>query len=144
MEIFSLSKRYWRAVLIILTASLFVVACSNTGKQELRTQADIRFQSKITHTGLKHFEVSVRNGSRTAYRIVNPTSHSNIKKRRQYSERKLERITEEKLKQVDYCSNGYWIMEIQTLTENLKVRGECNEVASKKDKENFPDTLSGW
>ncbi|MFL0810322.1 MAG: hypothetical protein K6L76_07900 [Agarilytica sp.] len=135
---------FYKNIHIVLLTFFLVSGCSTKAKREVQLEADVVFRTKITTSNLKHFEVRIKNGSWTAYKIISSKSGISTTKRRRLAEKRLQSITQKKLARVAFCSDGYWLMEVQTLRENLKVRGECNDIAAERDKERFPNTLSQW
>lgn len=110
--------------------------------------SETEFLTKITNTGLKHFEVRMKQ--------VHPqkqtrTNNDVRRERRRESRINPLHITNlligaanRHIEQNGYCSTDYWILDTNVYSSNVTLRGECNEPASAGDRTKYPDTVKRW
>lgn len=128
------SKRFICPLALILSA-----CASGPGKL---TQTE--FRTKITESGLKHFELSINPGSYLSKKIQPSRNSRDPLKRKKKLTRSLTNITNQHIENNQFCRSGFWVLENQTFSPRIRLRGECNEVATLKDRNNFPDTVIEW
>ncbi len=127
----------------VIAALLALGACASRTIDPNRTA----FFTKITDTGLKHFEVRIRREAPEEPRIVKA---QDIRQQRRQApnprrvEGLLKGAAEYHLEQSGYCRTGYWVIGVSPYSNDLKIRGECHELASVEDRDRFPDTISEW
>lgn len=107
-----------------------------------------QFSSKITDSGLKHFQLEYGPAapSRNAEEAGPPSLPQGRppKRANRVSERELARITKQVIEQNQFCTEGFWLMEVDVLRPRPRLRGECNEAATDADRRQFPDTIKRW
>lgn len=124
-----------------LPLALLVVSCSSPEKLIRGTS----FNTKITQSGLKHFEVSLRGAPVDAEPKEGTPAPQRPKPRRGgRSEKQMLKIADIYLEENAFCRQGYWVMEVDVLRPIPRLRGECNDLASDEDRQRFPDTISRW
>lgn len=126
----------------LLTAS----GCANRERLIEHTS----FNTKITNSGLKHFEIylakRVPNASTGKEqdekdKVILSQKPASKSKR---SPRHLKKIADIYIEDTQYCRTGYWIMEIDVYRPVPRLRGECNEAASDEDRKLFADSIQRW
>lgn len=102
----------------------------------------------MSDSGLKHFEL----------RYLPPEAKEKSKKQQQEQasrptspkrryKKVLSQMTDEAERQIEenhYCREGFWIMSLVRKGPSLRMRGECNELASKEDRDTYPDSIKHW
>ncbi|WP_086930793.1 hypothetical protein [Agarilytica rhodophyticola] len=109
---------------------------------------DTVFLTKITNTGLKHFEVGLKRARPEKKALTNKDVR---RQRRQESRINPSKITSvlidaanRHIEQNGYCTTDYWILDTNIYSSNITLRGECNEPASSQDRAQYPDTIKRW
>jgi len=109
------------------------------------------FRTKITDTGLKHFEVAMKSArAQPPLTRVNPRDSKQTKKPRQpknyakTTKRALMGAAASHIEANQYCTSGYWVIETDTYSARHRLRGECNEAATEQDRQTYPDTITVW
>ncbi len=120
---------------------LFTTSCSSSDKKRLQQS---EFKTKITSSMLKHFELSVQHDSYTENKILSTPNTSNPKKRRARISKSMRKIIDMYITENQYCRTGFWVIETHSYKAGLQLRGECNELATTEDVQNFPNTMSQW
>lgn len=128
-----------RALIPLITITL-MLGCTASKKRLEQSQ----FRTKISSKGLKHFELTVKNGSHLQERVLHTPNARTQKKRRVKITKSLKKLAEQHLKENEYCREGFWLLESYHYSTSLQLRGECNELATQIDRENFPNTLTEW
>ena len=128
-----------------IICSCLIHACSST-----RVSDDsVHFHTRITDTGLKHFQLSIilqpenQPSRRNAYNN-NPSRYSPEERAANKAEKLLKTMTEIKIQETQYCREGYWFLDEKLYSRKVYIRGECNDTATNADRKNFPDTLLYW
>ena len=111
-----------------------------------------KFRTRITESGLKHFELRlVPDRPQPNEIVVNPNGRRYSRSGRGISPNQADRLIKSMKKQLqetiaanNYCREGYWILKVETFERTPYVRGECNELATGKDRMDFPDTINNW
>ncbi len=129
------------STLIIAATLITITGCSSSDKKRLQQS---EFKTKITSSGLKHFELSIQHNTYTEKKILNAPNTSNPKKRRARISRSMKKIIDTYLEQNQYCRTGFWVIETHSYKAGLQLRGECNELASSEDVRKFPNTVTQW
>lgn len=129
-----ISKRF------IYPLALILSACAS-GPEKL---AQTEFRTKITTSGLKHFELSINPGSYLSKKIQPSRNSRDPLKRKKKLTRSLTNLTNQHIENNQFCKSGFWVLETQTFSPRIRLRGECNEVATLKDRHDFPDTIIEW
>ncbi len=139
-----------RSLSIWLILSSLTVGCSS-GLPKGTTQS---FKTRITDSGLKHFELRLRNNRpQRLVEVENPYSRnprprrSTIPQTEREGERlvaRLEATLAEIMEQNDYCREGYWILKADPFDRSPYIRGECHDLATPEDRSRYPDTLLTW
>ncbi|MFT5083354.1 MAG: hypothetical protein ACI9Y1_001396 [Lentisphaeria bacterium] len=125
-----------------------VLACVTAGCASTPEINETSFKTKITDTGLKHFELKF--SRQTPERDLSLDAvhrQERLERSRQKPktiERALNKIALAHIESNGYCTSGYWVIESDTLSRAASLRGECNELASKQDRQNFPNTIKRW
>lgn len=130
--------------LLLAALVIGVASCSSIEIDPARTS----FNTRITETRLKHFEVKI-NKEKTE--IPTKLSDNPEVRRRQIQKLSPSRLNKQLQKAADFhitkskfCKTGYWIIETNTYNPTMSLRAECNEPASDQDIENFPNTFKHW
>jgi len=103
------------------------------------------FRTKITDTGLKHFEVSIKRQKPRAKYLdpaVRQKQERSTKPRR--LQKQLRSVADMYITENGFCKTGYWVVDSNTYAPQISLRGECNEQATDNDRKNFPDTITRW
>lgn len=119
---------------------IFLCACSSSQTYLAQTE----FRSKITTSGLKHFELSVKPDAALNHKLLSSKKTRNPMKRQAKITDSLSKLA--KLHIVDnlFCNTGFWVIETHSYNERLQLRGECNELATLEDRQLFPDSIIEW
>lgn len=106
-----------------------------------------RFQTHISSSGLKHFQASFqlkknRSGPQPSHltRRSERNSHKGFKD----LQKKLREYADNEIEQNKFCLSGYWVVENAADAHTPYLRGECNETASKEDRDTFPNSDFKW
>lgn len=133
----------------LICVLILIAACSSNAPSK---DAKTVFTTRITDSGLKHFQLGF-----LRQRPVGPDIE--IRKssgRREYSARdrgdsrykkvqkQLLALATKEIEQSEYCREGFWVLKNEADAINPYMRGECNDPATKADRNNFPDTLRNW
>lgn len=133
-----------------LTAVLACIICTTVGcSSQAGRQAELfTFSTRITPSGLKLFELSYPFVPR---RLTLPGSSSRTgsqqparREQPAYSDRQLERALTTKLNASGYCREGYILLGRHSGITAQTIRGECRELATTDDREQFQDTIGRW
>jgi hypothetical protein len=140
--------------LIKSTLAIFIVAsitaCSNNPKREHLITVKESFNTSITQNGSKFFTYELTQSKpkdqKSSRRPPNGTSGDptngappgggNKTPKRDKGNGKIMTLTqlESKLKQTGFCHKGYVLLEKKIERSNAKLRGECRESATPKDR----------
>lgn len=129
------------------TLALLIALTSCSGP-ELR-EGSTHFHTRITDTGLKHFQVSIIMPPDQPSMRRDPydntySRHSPEEKLARRAEKLLKEVAEIKIQETQYCREGYWFLGNNYYGRKVYIRGECNETATEDDRKAFPDTLQYW
>lgn len=132
-------------IIFYTSLSIFLAACSGPNLRDGATH----FHTRITDSGLKHFQLSIimPPEERTMRRDPYGTSNSRFspqEKAARKAEKYLKEITALKIQETQYCREGYWFLDNNFYGRKVYIRGECNDTATAQDREKFPDTLIYW
>jgi hypothetical protein len=131
---------------LLLFALLFsLTACQSTKEYEAIGQS---FRSRISESGLKHFELRLR-ASRQDFEMRGPPQQSQNSPRKSFNrfdkvQRLLERSAEYTIAQNQYCRDGFWVLDQDVDLRGFYLRGECNEKATEADRQAYPDSIHDW
>lgn len=136
----------------LLLASFFMLTV-NTGCS-MRTKVESStFQTRINESKLKHFIVSTPaqpakiTQKRNQQYQTNPRRSAEARRDKK-TEQQLLKIAEIKITTTQFCSTGYWVIETSprayTFDKQPFLRGECNELATETDIDNFPNQFKHW
>ncbi len=136
---------------ILVLGVVLIAGCAN---QESLVQ-NTKFSSKITETGLKHFEVTLgflpppkprvlEQKSKQPEERGKPPEERGKKYKGRRSDKRIMKVAQIHIEQNGFCRSGFWVMEIDMLRPVPRLRGECNELANDKDRERFPDSIITW
>ncbi len=128
----------------MISTVVFITGCASTNIESAHSS----FKTKITTSGLKHFEVRAK----TDTNKNKPRDKSERKRQQRRAKRvnvkhetnKLHDLASRHLDENNFCREGYWTIEVDLDTRMKRLRGECNDVASQSDRESFPDTIVRW
>lgn len=116
--------------------------------QASRQAEPFTFSTRITPSGLKLFELSYPFVPR---RLILPGSSSRTASQQParseqptYSNRQLERVLTTKLDASGYCREGYILLGRHSGITTQTIRGECRELATADDREQFQNTIGRW
>lgn len=134
-------------LLTTLTLTLIQGCAKTPNKQQLEDS----FRTRISSEGLKHFELrffvqsteqAQQNNNSHAQNRPSPPQHSRrqFKKSRSHMTNLAEHIVDKK----GFCAKGFWVIDFDKDLRGYYLRGECNDIASISDRDNFPDTLMYW
>lgn len=124
---------------------LIICGCSNT---KAPTHYKESFTTRISDSGLKHFELRYQFGHEDA--ALQPPHHQNRQSPRDSAKQfKKERKTlikraQEIIAEKQYCEKGFWVIDFNTNRRGKYLRGECNDISTSADRDKFPDTLLRW
>lgn len=133
------------AVTFLLSA--FALGCSNSPKM---SDYDSSFRTRISKSGLKHFELRLRpdpekskrgNRSRQSNARQSPRSASRNYDKIQES---MEGLSKELIEENQFCRTGFWVLDFDIDTRGPFLRGECYELANSTDRAAHPDTIKNW
>ena len=134
-----------------ILATSFSCGLAGCSSNQVPTDAKLLFQTRITSTGLKHFQLAMILPARQQTIFIRPGSQQSDASRRNESEGKaraaeriLQHALEEKISESAFCREGYWLLDHDYHGFKSWLRGECNETATEADRKNFPDTLLNW
>lgn len=109
------------------------------------------FKTRITDSGLKHFELRLSYARQERIIQVDPRSRSQRPSNQPETKREGERLVDgmkdrlaEIMEQNDYCREGYWILKAEPFDRTPYIRGECHDLATPEDRARYPDTLLIW
>lgn len=126
-------------------ALLGISACSTPKPPE---GSQIHFHTRITSTGLKHFQVSIirppAQYNRGPQSSQSRSGRSPEERDARDAEKMLVATAELKILETHFCRDGYWFLGNNFYGRNIHLRGECNETATEADRKTFPDTLLYW
>lgn len=126
--------------LLICPLILTLSACAS-GPGALTQSA---FRSKITESGLKHFELSINPDSYLNKKLRPSRNIRDPLKRKNKLTSSLSNIANQHIGENQFCKSGFWVLETQTFSPRIRLRGECNELATRQDRIDFPDTVIEW
>lgn len=131
---------------VLLLISILLSSCASAPLERDNTE----FLTRITDSGLKHFEIRIKRNSQQEQRTSEDqrASPSHRRRERRANTDKVKDAlvyaANEHLATNSYCSTGFWVIETNAYPPNLSLRGECNELASEADKTRYPDTIKIW
>ncbi|PCK08758.1 MAG: hypothetical protein COA42_07565 [Alteromonadaceae bacterium] len=132
------------SLLTIMFISLLTNACVN--KSPNRELA--KFDTRITESGLKHFQVTIKHNRKeqSPEDSLGKRSRRNKKDKRtlEQTRKHLIQLADVHILENHYCRNGYWLLDEQLYPPKQHIRGECNDAANKQDKQDYPDTIHHW
>lgn len=130
--------------LTILLTILLVSSCVNKPPDP----ALAKFDTRITESGLKHFQVTIKHNRREQApeeRIgKKPQRNKKGKQSLEKTRKLLMKLADVHILENNYCRDGYWLLDEQLYPPRQNIRGECNDIASKQDRQNYPDTIHRW
>lgn len=134
-----------KPLLILASLCMTLVACAKT--DHLQTQA-LLFQTLITADRFKRFEVSVTPKPLDPLRSVNSTSARDNDGRAEYLQRSTDLYLRAELEAVleknGFCREGYLLLGRFAGQNQYRLRGECKDLASDQDRQQFPNTIQRW
>jgi hypothetical protein len=102
-----------------------------------------QFNTRISDSNLKHFELQ--------YVSQIPESAPQAKKRPNAPTPPPKKLKKQMLKHAQkvvndkqYCRQGFWILSFDIDLRGPVLRGECNDLANRQDREAFPSTIKNW
>jgi hypothetical protein len=105
------------------------------------------FKSRISKSGLKHFELRLKIPKQQLPLQDNKRQRPR-KGRAKNQFEKIEKILQKSadlaIEKNQYCQEGYWVLDLDIDLRGPYIRGECNDLATEADKQNFPETLKQW
>lgn len=125
----------WLIVLLILSA------CAS---QE-RLPPEFRFTTHITPQDYKLFQLSFP--ALPLDQQIRPQQNYNQRSRgdqQRNRERYVTRVLQRAVELSDFCREGYIQLGRYAGETTQRLRGQCRELASDQDRENFPNTLQRW
>ncbi len=131
-------KRRTLPALVFLAFALY--GCASTEKKLQQSE----FRTKITSEGLKHFELTVNNGSRLQNQVMHTPNTKSPRKKKIKVTKSLKKVVGHHIETNNYCREGFWLLESYNYSSKLRLRGECNELATDRDRLTFPDTVVEW
>ncbi len=130
--------------LCAINCLVWLSACSSIEIDPAKTS----FNTRITDTRLKHFEVKIK---KAKTELPTNLSENPEVRRRQIQKLSPERLSKQLEKAADFhiaeskfCRTGYWVIETNTYNPTMSLRAECNEPASDQDIAKFPNTFKQW
>lgn len=144
---------------LFLSCSSFCLILAGCANQGLPSQLTSIFHTRITQSGLKHFEVRIvpiaykeaiengaviAQGEETTYFANGERKRVNSDRVAKKNEKRLHHEIEELIKDNNYCRSGYWVLDSNYYGSAPFVRGECNDLATASDRELFPDNIKFW
>lgn len=146
-------KNYPQARLAAIGLPLLLslmMACSS-GLPKGATQS---FKTRITESGLKHFELRFnRVRTEPLVEVKNPYARNPRPRRSDVpqTKREGERLVEglktalaDIMAKNNYCREGYWVLKADPFDRSPYIRGECHDLATAEDRARYPDTLLVW
>lgn len=139
-----------RPSLIPLLFFLFVLAGCSSGRFDDSAQS---FRTRITESGLKHFELRLSYARQERVIQVDPRSRTQRQRPSSHPETKREgeRLVDDMkerlakiMAQNDFCRDGYWVLKAEPFYRTPYIRGECHDLATPEDRVRYPDTLLTW
>lgn len=134
----------------LLMISVLIAGCSSGLSGSQKTE----FTTRITSSGLKHFQLRIIPERNELQDEQTPPKHSRTNTRQPEDKNpdrtayRIEKIlinqAETELALNGFCHDGYWVLDKNAYDRTPWIRGECNETATKRDRELYPDTLSNW
>lgn len=135
-----------RKIVLPIFIFIYLQSCASKPLEEHNTE----FLTRITASGLKHFEVRLKRDSTRERDLGQDQRGMNDQRRREKRpnsekvEKALVGAANAHLETNGYCSTGFWVIESNAYVPGLSLRGECNETASEEDKSRYPDTIKVW
>lgn len=105
------------------------------------------FKTRISDSGLKHFELRSAPPRNRQSNRSQPTRENPGRRNANQFKKFVSKMTDaasEIIQENEYCRTGFWVLDFDLDTRGYFLRGECNELATKEDKTNYPDTISNW
>jgi len=125
--------------------SILLSACANKPAKSLDSY---QFLTRISDSGLKHFELrEKRLKQRTPPASANrPIGGATIITKSDFKRKRkaLQKVARELLEEKQYCKQGFWVLEADIDFRGPFIRGECNDLATAEDRQQFADTLANW
>jgi len=132
------SRKYKKAVYLSFIA-LTLCACAGSNQAKL---FDSQFKTRISEAGLKHFELRYYqarpNNFNSPTRDTSP--QPSLKKQKRLMHKHAESIIEDN----QFCREGFWLLNFELDLKGPFLRGECNDLATEKDRSLFPDDIQNW
>ena len=132
--------------ILCLTITL-TSACSTSNASKKRAE-QLRFETRISASGLKHFEIRERQPHDTESEGVHQESRQRaVPRSRKSLARALKSLEKQATKVIadtQYCRRGFWVLDADSDHKGAYLRGECNDLASDSDRLNFPDSIKNW
>jgi hypothetical protein len=129
--------------LFLAFLALLLGACAPTAPRE----DSVHFHTRITESGLKHFQVTVILPPEHRSQHTNPQQNTRFsieERAARRAEKVLKYTAELKIQETQFCREGYWFLGNNYYGRKVHIRGECNDTATAADREKFPDTLLYW
>jgi len=133
------SINFYTPIFFLTCAILLLSSCSST---EIREDA-IHFHTRITSSGLKHFQVSIilPPAQRQPKRRDGNNNRSSSTSPEEQAARRAEKLLIEtsaaKILETQFCRDGYWFLGNNFYNRKVFIRGECNETATNEDREKW-------
>lgn len=122
----------------LLIALCVAAGCAHK-KSDIRA---LELQTRITDGGLKLFELTF---PAPPQNMSLPTgSERPRKKRPETSAREMQSLLDEVMEQSQYCREGYVLLGRYAGETIRRLRGECKDRATDRDRQRFPDTVQRW
>lgn len=110
------------------------------------------FQTRITDSGLKHFQVffrfdksaGINNDVQKPSRKKRRTSGKGERNRYKKTQQQLIDLANIETERSQYCRKGFWVLKNDADARVPFLRGECNDQASPADRQAYPDTIKNW
>ncbi len=134
--------------LAVVVSTLVLHACSSN---PIPSNAMPVFQTRISPSGLKHFELRYQMAREPGAERPNQGRSRDGRSGRQSNPAKMYENTrkqmtaqaERMIEENRYCRTGFWVLNFE-MNRSPRLRGECHEIATEQDRERFPDTIQNW
>jgi len=135
--------------ILLLNLAISLSACSF-----LKPKIDEHLSTRISDDGTKFFTYtlvppqqntrsdpgSMLYGKRLPPELLNRIESKIAKKKAgkmKAMDKKIEGRLEDNLADINYCHNGYYILEKNTQPDGISIKGECKDGASQLDRDKF-------
>ena len=140
------SQTQMRLTLIFFSLFTFTACASNKAERNRPST----FLTRISDSGLKHFELRVGGPSASSPTQRNRGARQNDRPARDPAKQfeksliKMRKSAEALIEENGYCKSGFWVLDFDIDTRGQFLRGECNELATEEDYTLYPDTIKNW